>query len=79
MDNPTQEEMEIVINKIIMDRITDGQLSDSPLTLLDISTVANTFNRILRGMKHNRIKYQDDELEKKIRQLEEKEKNNDNQ
>ncbi len=76
MDNPTQEEMEAVIDKIIMDRITDGQLSDSPLTLLDIKTIAATFVRILRGMKHNRIKYQDDELEKKIKQLEEKEKNN---
>ena len=76
MDNPTQEEMEAVIDKIIMDRITDGQLSDSPLTLLDIKTIAATFVRILRGMKHNRIKYQDDELEKKIKQLDEKEKNN---
>ena len=75
LDNPTQEEMEIVIDKIIMERIVDGQLADSPLTLLDIKIVAETFNRILRGMKHNRIKYQDDELEKKIKQLEEKEKN----
>ncbi len=79
LDNPTQEEMEAVIDKIIMDRITDGQLSDSPLTLLDIKTIAATFTRILRGMKHNRIKYQDDELEKKIKQLEEKENNNDKQ
>ncbi len=76
LDNPTQEEMEAVIDKIIMERITDGQLSDSPLTLLDIKIIAATFNRILRGMKHNRIKYQDDELENKIRQLEEKENNN---
>ncbi len=79
MDNPTQEEMEAVIDKIIMDRITDGQLSDSPLTLLDIKIIAATFVRILRGMRHNRIKYQDDELENKLKQLEEKEKNNDKQ
>lgn len=77
LDNPSQEAMEAVIDKIIMERITDGQLSDSPLTLLDIKIIAATFNRILRGMKHNRIKYQDDELEKKIKQLEEKESNND--
>ncbi len=75
LDNPTQEEMEAVIDKIIMERITDGQLSESPLTLLDIKIIAATFNRILRGMKHNRIKYQDDELENKIKQLEEKENN----
>lgn len=79
LDNPTQEEMEAFIDKIIMERITDGQLADSPLTLLDIKIIAATFSRILRGMRHNRIKYQDDELEKKIKQLEEKEKNNDKQ
>ena len=73
LDNPSQEEMQLVIDKIIMERINDGQLTDSPLTLLDLKTVALTFNRILRGMNHNRIKYQDDELDKKIKMLQEKE------
>ena len=48
-----------MINKIIVERLNDGQLSDSPLTLKDIKTIAGTFSRILRGMQHNRIKYQE--------------------
>lgn len=60
MKNPTPEEIETIIDKIIIERLNDGQLSDSPLTLRDIKTIAATFNRILRGMQHNRIKYHED-------------------
>ena len=62
--NPTSEDIEHIIDKIIVDRLNDGQLSDSPLTLKDIKDVAATFNRILRGMLHERIKYQ--ELDEKL-------------
>lgn len=78
MDDSDPEEMQKVIDKIILERINDGQLSESPLTLLDIKNISATFFRILRGMKHNRIKYQDDEFENKLKQLEEKEKNAEN-
>lgn len=57
LKTPTNEEIEKIIDKIIIERLNDGQLSDSPLTLKDIKTIAATFNRILRGMQHNRIKY----------------------
>ena len=59
LKNPTADEIESMINKIIVERLNDGQLSDSPLTLKDIKTIASTFSRILRGMQHNRIKYQE--------------------
>lgn len=59
LKDPTPEEIENMINKIIVERLNDGQLSDSPLTLKDIKTIAGTFSRILRGMQHNRIKYQE--------------------
>lgn len=60
LKNPTNEEIENIIDKIIIERLNDGQLSDSPLTLRDIKTIAATFNRILRGMQHNRIRYHQD-------------------
>ena len=63
--NPTTEDIENIIDKIIVDRLNDGQLSDSPLTLKDIKTIAATFSRILRGMQHERIKYQ--ELDKELK------------
>ena len=60
LKTPTPEEVDIVIDKIIADRVNDGQLSDSPLTLKDLKTIASTFSRIIRGMQHERIKYQND-------------------
>ena len=57
--NPTPEDIEKIIDKIITERLNDGQLSDSPLTLRDIQVIATTFSRILRGMQHERIKYQE--------------------
>ncbi len=70
LKNPAQEEIENMINKIITERLNDGQLSDSPLTLKDIKLIATTFNRILRGMHHDRIKYHESmlsELENKTK------------
>lgn len=96
LKNPTSEEIENIIDKIIVERLNDGQLADSPLTLHDIKVIAATFSRILRGMQHNRIKYQenieeelkknkinlpakmlDEDLENKIKQLEDKSSNED--
>ena len=59
LKKPTQEEVEAIVNKIFTERLNDGQLSDSPLTLKDIKIIAMTFNKILRGMQHERIKYQE--------------------
>ncbi len=64
----TVEEINALIQKIINDRLTDGQLSDSPLTLKDLKTISSTLNRLLRAAHHKRIKYHEDiinELEKK--------------
>lgn len=59
MKGATSEEIEQIIDKIIVERLNDGQLEDSPLTLKDLKVIASTFSRILRGMQHNRIKYQE--------------------
>lgn len=72
LNDPTQEEMENVIDKIIEDRLIDGQLSDSPLTQKDLKTIAQTFVRVLKGMQHHRIKYNDNmmqELQDKINMM----------
>lgn len=70
--NPSNEEIDSIINKIIKERLNDGQLSDSPLTLKDIKVIGETFSRMLRGMHHKRIKYHDDlvqELGKNAQQV----------
>src|SRR5574344_1631527 len=57
MKTPSSEEIEKIIDKIIVERLNYGQLSYSPITPKDLKIIATTFNRILRGMQHNRIKY----------------------
>ena len=59
LKNPTPEDIEAMINKIFIERLNDGQLEDSPLTLKDLKIISETFSRVLRGMQHNRIKYQE--------------------
>ena len=58
--NPSNEEIDAIINKIIKERLNDGQLDDSPLTLRDLKVIAETLSRMLRGMHHKRIKYHND-------------------
>ncbi|MCQ2753939.1 MAG: HDIG domain-containing protein [bacterium] len=77
--NPTNEEIDAIISKIIKERLADGQLEDSPLTLKDLRTMADTFSRMLRGMHHKRIKYHDDlvkELDKNVKHVDEDEETN---
>ncbi len=64
----SQEELDGMINKIIQTKLNDGQLSDSPLTLKDLKTIAAVFSKSLRAAHHQRIKYH----ENIIQELEEK-------
>lgn len=63
MKASTTEEIEAIINKIIDERVNDNQLSECPLTLADLKTIATTFTRLLRGNQHDRIKYHEDIVE----------------
>ena len=78
LKNPTFEEIDAKINSIINAKLLDGQLSDSPLTLKDLKTIAATFNRVLKGMHHQRIKYHEDieTIHEKVSKLEDKKDEN---
>lgn len=58
LKNPTQEQLEERIDKIIKQRIDDYQFNEAPITMRDIQLIRDTFVRILRAMQHNRIEYQ---------------------
>ncbi len=49
--------IEGLVRKIVHDRLGDGQLEDSPLTLQDITKVADVISRGLAGTFHRRIEY----------------------
>ena len=45
------------IETIIIDRVMDGQLSDTPLTLRDLERIKESMAKSLVGMSHKRIRY----------------------
>ncbi|MGE5707412.1 MAG: HD family phosphohydrolase [Bacteroidota bacterium] len=59
LNRPTPEQIEAMVRKIVHSRLSDGELSESPLTLKEIETIIGTFNRILQGLYHTRIEYPD--------------------
>ncbi len=63
MPSHKPEEIEQTVDKILRDKLEDGQLDESPITLRDIGVIGRTFSRVLSGVYHSRIDYPDlDEL-----------------
>ena len=64
--NPDIIKIESMINKIVKNRIEDGQLDDCPLTLDELDKIVGTVDGntgmlpVLRGIYHIRIEYPDD-------------------
>jgi putative nucleotidyltransferase with HDIG domain len=46
-----------VVREVILDKVLDHQLDDSPLTLGDLRTIEESFVRVLTGIYHGRVKY----------------------
>lgn len=55
----TMPEVETFVNQLIKDKLDDGQLIDSNLTMKDIETISKAFMSIFKGMYHERIPYPD--------------------
>jgi putative nucleotidyltransferase with HDIG domain len=57
MENPTNEKIRQFVSNLITDRILDGQLDDSGLTLKEIRIIENSLVNGLCSTFHSRIKY----------------------
>ena len=53
----TAEELQQMITRIVGERIADGQLDESPLTLEEITRIRNSFQFTLLNMLHARVAY----------------------
>lgn len=51
------EDLQETINRIVADRIADGQLDEAPLTLEEITKIKNSFQFTLLNMLHSRVAY----------------------
>ena len=61
ISKPNVDQIQKTINKIIKARIDDGQLAESPLTLIDMDRISTEFLRILQSLYHSRIEYPSEE------------------
>ncbi len=57
MSDPTPQAIERFIERLVRGKLEDGQLSNSPLTLLDIDGICEAFSKVLSGVFHERIEY----------------------
>jgi len=53
----TMEETEAFVRMLVKDKLDDGQLEDSGLTIKDLATIVQSFMRVFKGMYHERIPY----------------------
>lgn len=59
LSEPSPARIRNLVHRIIMEKLTTGQLDNSPLTFRDISAIEDSFVRTLTAMFHSRIKYPD--------------------
>ncbi len=57
LTDPTPARIQGMVQKIINNIFTDGQLDECELTLKDLHNIAKSFNRVLSGIYHQRIDY----------------------
>jgi putative nucleotidyltransferase with HDIG domain len=55
----TKEDIEVILQTIINDRMLDGQLDECPLTIAEIHEIKESFIKNLLGMRHHRISYKE--------------------
>src|SRR5699024_4015168 len=61
MKDPNYQKLENLIDKMISARVSEGQLSKTPLTFQDLTAIKETFLNILVGIYHSRVEYPEDE------------------
>src|SRR5690625_5199192 len=57
LQEPTEQKIDEIVTSIINDRLMDGQLDESPLTLQEIKTIRSAICETLKGIFHSRIQY----------------------
>ena len=51
------EKIDALVDGVIAERVTEGQLDDCDLTLRDLKVIGESFKATLRGVYHPRIEY----------------------
>lgn len=57
MKEPSYQKLEKLVNRMVEERVTEGQLNNTPLTFQELRIIRESFLKILVGMYHGRVKY----------------------
>ncbi len=57
LQEPTTNKLRGLVNKIVYNKLNEGELENSNLTMSDLKRIQRAFLRILNGIYHNRIEY----------------------
>ncbi len=57
LTEPTKDQVEQGVRKIIKDKLNDAQLDECDLTLKDLEMIGRAFVKVLAGIFHDRIEY----------------------
>jgi cyclic-di-AMP phosphodiesterase PgpH len=70
LQNPSYEKLDGLVQKIIFNKLNEGELESSDLSMTELRMIQETFLSLLKGIFHSRIEYPEDydlkKLEKKI-------------
>ncbi|WP_324717554.1 HDIG domain-containing protein [Carboxydochorda subterranea] len=67
LTRPTPGRIEGLVRKVIRERLLDGQLDESTLTLQELNDIGSAFVKILTGIYHARIEYPELERQEEAR------------
>jgi putative nucleotidyltransferase with HDIG domain len=70
LQNPSYEKLDGLVQKIIFNKLNEGELEFSDLSMTELRVIQETFFSLLKGIFHSRIEYPEDydlkKLEKKV-------------
>ena len=63
MKNPTYPRLENLVNRMVDERVKEGQLGHCPLTFRDLQLIKEAFMNVLMGIYHHRVEYPEDKTQ----------------
>ena len=66
LSKPTGNRVELLIRRIIKDKLSDGQMDQCDLTLKELNQIGNAFVHIMSGIYHTRVEYPEKDLRAEI-------------
>ena len=66
LSKPVGNRVELLIRRIIKDKLNDGQMDQCDLTLKELDQIGNAFIYIMSGIYHSRVEYPEKDLRAEI-------------